>query len=198
MKLDWPSEGAYTIAAELLQCEPAAIRAVARVEAGPEGAFLDSGEPVVLYEPHVFDRLTGGKFRGVIAAHISGPAGVLSREKWTPGTYGAYSVQHARLAAAAELDRTAALKSCSWGLFQILGENYKRAGFADLQSFINAMYRDVDAHLTALCCYILTDEKLLSAIRAHDWPTFARIYNGPGYRKNKYDDKLSAAFAAEI
>ena len=194
MKADFPSESALQSAASLLQCEVAAIKAVARVEAGSEGAFLENGEPVILYEAHVFDRLTGGKFRGVRAMHISGEPGILSREHWTLGTYGSYSIQHARLNAAAELDRTAALKSCSWGLFQILGENYKRAGFKELQAFINAMYRDVNAHLTALCCFILTDERLLAAIRARDWVTFARIYNGPGYRRNRYDEKLAAEF----
>ncbi|TWH25864.1 MULTISPECIES: N-acetylmuramidase domain-containing protein [unclassified Aminobacter] len=30
---------------------------------------------------------------------------------------------------------------------------------------------------------------------AHDWAAFARGYNGPAYRRNRYDTKLAAAYA---
>jgi len=29
----------------------------------------------------------------------------------------------------------------------------------------------------------------------HDWAGFARGYNGPAFRQNRYDEKLSAAYA---
>lgn len=196
-----PSEDAYQQAAKELGCEIAAIKAVAKVEAGSQGAFLGTGEPVILFEAHVFDRLTEGQFRGAKAASLpqDQPAAVLSREKWTPGTYGTFGVQHARLAAAVMLHREAALKACSWGLFQLMGENYKRCGFETLQAFVNAMmWGGVDAHLAAFVEFIRSDKKLLAALQARDWATFARIYNGPSYARNKYDKKLAAAYAGEI
>lgn len=36
---------------------------------------------------------------------------------------------------------------------------------------------------------------LADALRARDWPAFARGYNGPGYRRNAYDTKLAKAYA---
>jgi hypothetical protein len=195
MKPDHPTDEGYAAAAWLLMCDVAAMKAVGRVEAGPQGAFDDQGRPVILFEAHVFNRLTKGRFLGRRAPGISGEAGVIARRAWYPGTYGASSIQHARLDAAAALDREAALKSASWGLFQIMGENHERAGYSTIQRFVNAAYRSADDHLRMLVNFIRRDERLVDAIRSYDWATFARIYNGPGYRANKYDEKMATAYA---
>ncbi len=195
MKPDHPTDEGYAAAAWLLMCDVAAMKAVGRVEAGPQGAFDDQDRPVILFEPHVFNRLTKGRNLGRRAPGISGEAGVLARKVWFPSAYGASSIQHARLDAAAALDREAALKSASWGLFQIMGENHERAGYSTIQRFVNAAYRSADDHLRMLVNFIRRDERLVDAIRSHDWATFARIYNGPGYRANRYDEKMAAAYA---
>lgn len=192
-KADFPSDEAFKHAAVRLCCEEAAIRAVAAVEAGPEGAFLDTGEPVILFERHIFHRLTGGKYDGATAPNVPGAAAVISKRR--PGGYGRYSDQHPRLQGAAALDREAALKSASWGLFQILGVNHAQAGHGTIQSFVNAMYRSVDDHLSAFVSFILKDERLVMALRTKKWADFARIYNGPNYAKNRYDVKMREAFS---
>jgi hypothetical protein len=33
------------------------------------------------------------------------------------------------------------------------------------------------------------------ALRAHDWPTFAKRYNGAQYAVHKYDERMAAAYA---
>lgn len=198
MKPDTPSPEAYVHAAWLLGCEPAALQAIAEVEAGSAGAFLDSGEPVILYEPHVFHRLTGGRFDG---KRVSGVAAgtkwaQLSFREWQPGTYGPTSVQHQRLAAAALLDRDAALQSCSWGLFQILptpGTLF--CGFGTLQRFVNAMYGSADDHLRALVFFVRLDGRLVEALRAKDWTAFAATYNGPQHERNRYAPRIADAYA---
>lgn len=175
---DWQS------AAEALGVPVAAIKAVAEVEA-PGAAFLPSGEPRILFERHKFHRHTGGKYDKT-HPNISSP-------KW--GGYGKESAQHGRLGLAASLDRTAALKSASWGRFQILGENYAQAGFPSIQDFINAMYESEQAHLKAFVAFIKDDARLWQALKARNWATFARIYNGPAYADNAYDVKLAKAYA---
>lgn len=179
----------------MLSCEVASIKAVTRVESGPLGGFLDDDTPVILFERHLFHRLTGGKYDAVKLSTTKPEHSFLSMV--TPGGYGPSSLQHAKLAAAALLDRDAALKSCSWGLFQILGLNFERAGFQRLQRFINAMYRSVDDHLRAFVNFVQSDESLADAIRTKNWPSFARQYNGPAYAKNKYDEKLAEAYLKE-
>jgi hypothetical protein len=177
------NEADYKQAADELGVEVAAIKAVHSIEA-PRGGFQDDGQPVILFERHKFSAATGGIYDKDYP-DISNP-------KW--GGYGLSSTQHARLQRAAKLNRDAALASTSWGMFQILGSNYKQAGFADLQSYVNAMFESEHAQLEAFVTYIKNDKRLLKALQAKAWATFARLYNGSAYRENAYDVKLAAAF----
>ncbi|WP_018629171.1 N-acetylmuramidase family protein [Niabella aurantiaca] len=174
----------YQDAARILGVEVAAIKAVAQVESAGAG-FLPDGQPKILFERHYFHRLTGGKYDKV-GPDISGP--------YKTGSYGPGGQhQHDRLEKAAALDRDAALQSASYGKFQIMGSNFKLAGFATLQLFINAMYSGEPAHLMAFCNFI-RNTGLLPALKAKNWAAFARGYNGTGYAKNRYDEKMAAAY----
>lgn len=174
----------YARAASLLGCDPAAVRAVAAIESAGDG-FLEDGRPKLLFEAHIFSRLTGHRF-DASRPEISSPT-------WNRALYVGGEGEHIRLAQAVEIDREAALQSCSWGKFQLMGFNYKRCGFALLQDFINAMYRSEGAQLTAFCQFVksmgLDDE-----LRARDWTAFARGYNGAGFLANHYDTRLAKAF----
>lgn len=197
MKADFPTAEAYGHAAWFLMCEPAALRAVAQVEAGPDGGFNDDGTPVVLFERHKFDRHTDGRYRGTrLPGFKRPPEGpdwtIISDPRW--GGYGPKRVQHVKLDFAAQLDRRAALMSASWGLFQILGENYSAAGFDTLQAFVNAMIRDVDGHLRALTMLIRNNRELLTSLRSRDWAVFAYNFNGPLFRQNAWHTKMAAAY----
>ncbi|MGI6222988.1 MAG: N-acetylmuramidase domain-containing protein [Prevotella sp.] len=44
--------------------------------------------------------------------------------------------------------------------------------------------------------YILSDSKKVRALQSHDWASFARLYNGPGYKSNKYDTKVKLYYEA--
>jgi N-acetylmuramidase-like protein len=170
-------------AAQSLGVAFAAVKAVCTVEA-PGGGFLDSGEPVILFERHKFSEATGGRFD---KSHpdISNPAA---------GGYGKSHAEHARLGEAVALDRDAALKSASWGKFQILGANYKDAGFGSLQGFINAMFASEADQLEAFVHFIRANPAMHQALKERDWPEFARRYNGRAYRRNNYDIKLATAY----
>ena len=170
-------------AAEELDVDVPAIKAVAEVESGPHGAFLPSGEPVILFERHKFHKFTNGKY-DALYPDISNPKA---------GGYGAVSRQHIRLQRAAALDRDAALQSASWGRFQVMGFNWKPLGYASLQSFINAMYRSEADHLDAFLRYVKVNG-LIDELRNHKWAAFARGYNGPEYWKNSYDSKMALAY----
>lgn len=168
------------------------LRAIGKKEAGPYGAFLDTGEPVILFERHVFNRLTGGAHVGALVPGAPPEWALIASA--TPGGYGPVSVQHRRLQAAVELDRDAALKACSFGLYQCMGFNYQRAGFPTLQSFVSAMYRSVDEHLKALVMFIRSDGRLWEAVREKDFQTFKVLYNGPAH--NNYAATLKADYEA--
>ena len=176
-------DAAIGSAANKLGCEVAAVRAVVDVESG--GGFLPDGRPKILFERHYFCRLTKGRFD---AAHPG-----ISNGAW--GGYGAGGAhQYDRLAEAIKCDRDAALRSASWGMFQIMGDNYRAAGFADVEAYVKAMVSGEPAQLDAFVAFVrktgLDDE-----LARRDWAGFARGYNGPAYRDNRYDTKLAAAFA---
>lgn len=170
-------------AAQALGVDEAAMRAVAQVESIGRG-FLPGGEPVILFERHVFSRLTKGKFDKDFSD-------VSNR---SPGGYGRKSDQHARLQRAAALDREAALQSASWGMFQVMGFNYRACGFSRLQSFINAMYAGEQEQMAATVRFIRANPPMHAALQVRDWAKFAAAYNGPAYRRNRYDEKLATAY----
>lgn len=179
------TENDYQRAADRLGCEVAAIKAVDAVEASGAG-FLPSGEPKILFEAHIFDRLTKGRFRRDFPE--------ISSAKWDRSLYGpAGQHQHKRLAQAVALDRGAALQSASYGRFQVMGFNWKLCGYRSLQHFINAMYRSEGDHLDAFIGYVI-GRGLADELQRKDWAGFALGYNGPGYKENHYDTKLAAAY----
>ena len=178
-------------AAEAAGLEYALLKAVAVVESGPHGGFLPSGEPVILFEGHVF-------WRELIKRGIDPYRFVKGNEDilfpvWDRTKYGPVSAQHPRLQRAAIIDREAALSSASYGLFQLMGFNWKVCGFQSLQQFINAMYRDEAAHLEAALGF-MRGNGLISVLKRRDWPAFARGYNGASYAANQYDTKLANTY----
>lgn len=178
------SEEDFKRAAEALGTAVNVVKAVTAVESRGEG-FLPTGEPVILFERHIFSRETNRRFD---ASHPD-----ISNRK--PGGYGSTSSQHKRLQRAAALDREAALRSASWGLFQIMGFNHEAAGHSTLQGFINAMYRSEGAQLDAFVDFIKADQTMWDALRSRRWAAFAARYNGPSYAKNQYDTKLAREFS---
>jgi len=180
----------YAAAAAALSCSVAAVRAIAEVESGRFGGFLPDGRPVILYEPHVFHRLTGGRFAGR-SVRIGEDVWQLSYPKWKTQPYGSTSIQHAKLDAAAKISRADALQSCSWGRFQIMGFNWQACGFPSLQAFINAMYAGEREQLMAFVAFCKS-RGLGTYLARKDWNRVASIYNGPGQVK-VYAPRLKAA-----
>lgn len=175
----------FKSAALKLNCEEAAIRAVAEVESRGNGFMIWKGKtvPKILFERHIFHRLTKGEF------DKSHPH--LSNE--TPGGYGSESIQHDKLTEAEALDREAALQSASWGKFQVMGFNWKMVGYPDLQTFINAAFNTESDHLNMFIGFVLANS-LADEIREKRWEDFARKYNGKDYKKNNYHLKMAAAY----
>jgi hypothetical protein len=178
----------YKSAADALGCEVAAVKAVDRVESGGAG-FLPNGQPKILFEAHLFSRLTGHKYD---ATHPG-----ISSPSWNRKLYRGGAAEHDRLAEAVALDRNAALQSASWGRYQILGSNWRECGYPSLQSFINAMYESERDHLAAFVGFV-KHRGLADELQRRDWAGFAKAYNGPGYLNNRYDTKLEQAYSQYV
>ena len=129
-------------------------------------------------------------------------------EKWTKRFYRRGEGEHDRLEKAEQcaiylgLSQTeaydAACASASWGLFQILGNNYKACGFANASNFANAMEKGENEHLKAFCRFVIANPAMHQALNEKRWADFARSYNGPAYAKNRYDQKLAEAYTRNL
>lgn len=183
------TESDYQEAAESLGVDLAAVKAVAQVESSGSG-FLSDGRVKVLFEGHQFWRFTNGAYA---ESHPT-----ICYRQWTRKHYVTGSMDErgagelARLELAASLDRVAALKSASYGKFQIMGFHFLVCGFPTVERFWEAMQESEREHLLAFVAF-LKHARLVEPLRAHKWAAFARGYNGVGYRANKYDVKLAAA-----
>jgi len=176
------TEQDYLSASQDLDVELAVIKAVAEVESSGKG-FLENGLPKILFEGHWFSKLTDGEYD---KTHPT----ISHRNQ----TYKYYHLdQYDRLNLAKALDVDSALKSASWGKFQILGINYKDAGFDSVGSFVYTMQLSEGEQLRAFV-NLIKSWGLSTALRNKDWKKFARRYNGAGYWRNEYDKKLEKAY----
>jgi hypothetical protein len=162
------------------------IHAVLDVESRGSG-FDRLGRPAMLFEPHLFWRELGEGSKRARAA-----AAGLAWPKWRPGAYPPDS--YPNLIAAIAIDETAALRSASWGLGQVLGSNHRAAGYASPQAMVAAFCDDEEAHLAAMVSFIKATS-IDDDLRAHRWDVFARVYNGPGYATHDYHGRLARAYA---
>jgi len=183
----------FKIAADRLGVPINHIKGVRKIEA-PRGPFDDDGRPSILYERHVFRRNT------VPVGHFDKSNPDLSGGSYGAGGYGAFSAQYGRLAAACALDPEAAFRACSWGAFQVLGENAVLLGYPSAFDMAVLLTIDEAAHLDSFVRYVevmgLTEE--FRACRPHEPDScrpFVAGYNGSGYEAFSYHTKLAKAIA---
>lgn len=175
--------------AEFLDIEPAALRAVLSVETGGFG-FDKSKRPKALFERHYFYKMLKDKpdaLKQAVDASLAYP-------KWGEKPYpkGSDAV-YAEIDAAVAIDMDAALRSVSWGLGQIMGNNYKLAGCSSAQELVEQAMESEVNQLKHMANFIKS-ANLLDELQRRDWAGFAKGYNGPAYAQNKYDTKLEEAY----
>jgi hypothetical protein len=185
-------KGSLDQLAKKYDLEPAIILAIQSVESGNNG-YLPDGRPKILFEGHVFWRMLKAAGKNP-ADYVQGNEDILfekqDRSKYTRG-----ASEYVRLEKAEKIDRVAALKSASWGEFQIMGFNHKTVGYPDVDSFVESMKQPGAGQIRAVLAF-MDNNKLLPLVRGpnKNWAKFAAAYNGAGYKKNQYDVKLQKAY----
>ena len=175
--------------AKRLGVEVAALRAILEKESKGSG-FNADGTPKILYERHImYQRLT--EHFGVATAKYwaTGRSDLVYSKGYGAGGYGKYSEQPKKLEAAAKIDRTSALESCSWGIAQIMGYHWKLCGFNSVQGFVNAMYKSEDSQFEVFVKF-LEGSGIVPYLKKLDWANVALRYNGKNYKQNNYDVDL--------
>jgi hypothetical protein len=169
--------------------EPALLLAVIDTESSGTPFWNIDGvdHPIVRFEGHYFyARLKGDVLQRAIKEGLASKkvGGVLN-----PSTGKA---RYELIARAEALDETAAIESCSWGLGQVMGANWKDLGYNSAKDLMLSA-ATVDGQVDMIIRF-LNRNGLMEKLRKKDWKGFASGYNGSSYRKNAYDKKLGQAY----
>ena len=178
-------------AAREIGIETAVLLSFMEVEASGHG-FDNQNRPKMLFEPHIFYRQLGkGPFRDQ-AVELG-----LAYAKWKPGNYPSDS--YPRLEDAVDIYETAALKSASIGLGQIMMFNHAEAGCLTPQEMFEVAKRGEREQLLQLVA-LMKSWNMVSMLTNKDftsyesWRAAAKKWNGAGYAKHGYHLKLAKAY----
>lgn len=179
---------AVTSVANQYDLDPAALMAITDVQSGGKVLAVINGraEPLIKFEWHYFQRRLSPPDRA--------RAGNLCHS---------WSIAHsdnceqqisswALLNRAVEIDAQTALESAFWGVGEILGMHWRWLGFTSVSELADLCRRDVAGQVDLMMRYI-DRAGLTGDVRARDWESFARGFNGRAYRKKRYHLKLAAA-----
>ncbi len=178
-------ENDYILAAKHLNCEVAAIKAVAEIESNGNG-FLGNGLLVLRFEAHIFSNLTKGVY------DKSNPDVSHKYIPNDPSNKGVTS-DYKRLLEAKTLNPNYALQSCSFGKFQIMGTEFWRLGFESVRAFVNDCQKGEKEQLNHFVKFVIS-KKLDTYLRDKDWKNFAKGYNGSNYKINNYHIKIAESY----
>lgn len=166
--------------ASSLDCSVDQIKAVAAVESSGSG-FDNQGRPKILYERHLFHRLTDGRWSPADYSQSAG--GGYSQDSWE------------KLGRACARNIDAAFSACSWGKFQVLGLHWSKLGFDSPYALAYSTVGSEAAHYDLLARYVrtfgLTDALRKISGNPEDCRDFAAGYNGAGYRRFAYHERIA-------
>jgi hypothetical protein len=177
-------------AAREIGVETAVLLAFLEVEAAGRG-FDRHNRPKMLFEPHVMYRnLAGPKRQKAIVQGVA-------YKRWGTKPYPRDS--YPRLKIALGVDRNSGFMSASYGLAQILGENYRLAGFGSAEQMFTAFKQGEREQLLGMVAF-LKSTGIAKHLQGKDftkpesWIPAVSRYNGKGFRKNRYHIKCANAY----
>ena len=169
---------------EELGVEVAAIKAVVVIEAGNKmEGFWAPGVPVVNFDPAMYSRYRGKAKNKSGDKNAKVPSGLkgYALKEWT------------QLVNARKVNAQGADMGTFWGMFQIGGFNYKLCGCESVEEMVRLMsYSELEQ--LELFAAFLVNTGMVNDLRAKNWSSFARKYNGASYARRGYHTKMAAAY----
>lgn len=173
---------------------PAALLAVKLVESGTKSGFLDSGKPQILFEGQVFYKYLKANVKSLDMNKLCAQYPNIVYPKWDKSKYFGGEKEWTRLEQARQINVKYANYAASWGMFQVMGFNYRTCGCKSIEEFVEKMCASQEQQLQ-LTINFLKNRNLLAPLQKRQWTTFAKSYNGPGFFQNNYHTKLLAAYS---
>ncbi len=170
----------------------AGLRAVIETETSGHG-FTSAGQVEFLFEPHqMYKNVPKEKLQEAISK------GVAYKFWKGPGNYPKTpALRWQQFQLACTIDETAAIKSASWGLGQIMGSEFAEAGYDSPQHMLVAFQKSEYEQVLGLA-HLIKHRGLDADLR--NFPDidacrhFALRFNGAQYAKNNYHNKLHDSF----
>ena len=185
------TQGDMGDAARALGVETEVLLAFTEVEAAGRG-FDSSNRPKMLFEPHVFYRELGNTQKRATAVTRG-----LAYAKWKAGSYPKDS--YPRITAAQAISAPEALRSASWGLSQIMGNNHLDCGHSSVEDMVRTAMQGEREQLLQMVTLMrkwgmvpmLTGKDFT---KADSWRQAAAKWNGSGYATHDYHGRMAAAY----
>jgi len=186
---------AIVAAAKAQHWPPSALLAVVECETSGKPFEQDGHTPSLLFERHKFyselQKHEPSKLKKAISLGLAIP-------KWSRSTQykdqGTSAGRLAVIAKARAVDEEVANRAASWGLGQTMGFNAERLKYENATHMVGELSRGIAEQIDALVREIKTDH-LDKYLVAKNWASFAKGYNGVGYKQNNYDTRMAAADA---
>ncbi len=188
---------------DVVDIDPGAALAVLVVESSGRG-FSQDGRMVIRFENHKFLKYYGKKHPDTFKSHFKynqdkrwlghqfrkSPTG-----RWKK-FHGNQSREWEVFDFAQGLNASAARRSISMGLPQIMGFNYAAIGYDSVSEMFDNFSNDIRFHILGLFDFIRgagNTSRMLQALQTGNFEQFASRYNGPG-QAAKYGDWIDARF----
>lgn len=167
------------------------VKALAIKESKGKTGYGPDGRVLVAFEGHKFRRYT----RGIYSSTHPKLSYAYTKKTWRP-KWVVNNRNHATawrsLEEAMALDHEAALKSTSYGAFQVLGENHKACGYPRVDDFVNLMKSGLAGQLEAFVLFCKTKPGMVQALEQKDFLQIGIKYNGGS--QEGYDTKLRTIY----
>ena len=173
-----------------LGVEPPALLAVAEIESAgkPFASVNGRAMPLIRWEGHYFYRLLPHNLRDRAMRE-----GLAHPSMGRVGNPASQAERYKMLERGKAIHEEAAISSCSWGLGQVMGSHWKTLGFSSPQQFVDVVCSGV-AGQTEVMARFIRKNGLIGHLKSKNWAAFARAYNGPAYKSNRYDTKMGRAY----
>ena len=172
----------YEDVSKRLGIEIEVMKAIAKQES-KRNSFWSDGQATILFERH--------KMWKYLKEDLGKTNSELNKLKQlhpktindSSGGYGKYSEQYTKLVTAKEIDYTSAIKSCSWGKFQVMGFNYAVA-FDTPEQMEEAVNKCELQQFKLFVGYLENTSGLIQSMKDKKWETIAYKYNGSAWRSH--------------
>lgn len=187
------AQGLMVKIAEKNGWEPAALLAIAEVESAGVVFWTVDGKRVAprRFEGHIFDqRLSPAKRKRARSLGLSNPrGGAVKNPRSRAGRV-------ALIERAREIDHVAALESVSYGLGQVMGFHWRAFDLDSVDTLVEMADSGAAGQVELMSLFILNNNlgRFLANPSLKNFAAFAYRYNGKGYKRNRYDQKMWAAF----